>query len=722
MLMEILDKLIFLALAAGVVPSWPARAESLNISIEADRDRVAMGRTLQVDVRVTLSDGQPAPGCWILPYVNERRWGAHELTDENGSAKLLLPLPNPGPAQIQVQVLPPMADPFWIWAQEIHDNQTVYLVKSFAPEEVVRRASLSVAIDDRCEVYLNGHLLGNAAGLTEYHLFDKLEHRLRPGDNMLAIKATNVSGPAGLKAKLDMETDQHKRILITDTSWMCLKEETDGWPVPEGVTGEHVRLTDPGYGRSWWGQWPDVPFRDQLFVGRPIPEDAKLSNMIMVQVQRRSIQVQQDPKHLMGMQYGTLYNPMCFNWSTAQAVPMVGFYNSRNPDAIRQHALWLMDAGVSWIFIDLCNHLWGKQHWNERPDPTNWINHDTALVLEVLAQMRDEGLPVLKAVIMTGLSNGPPTTMEAINEEHEWLYHTFIRNPRFEGLWVQYQGKPLLVSIDTAALAIRKETPPVDDTHFTIRWVGAQLQDNHLDQHGYWSWMDGSIPPIVTYHEGEPEVVTPSAACFDSKGWTGPNAHGKRGGRTLIESFDAALQHRPRFVLLHQWNEFTGAPNGSEWYGDSYTVELSDDIEPVSLTAHGYRGDRGGWGYCYLNLTRALIHLFHQQEPQETIMAVYPPARGQEVTESHIDLEWTVAGKIPEGYKILLDGNVVVKGVHESSYILDLSGVTNGTHTVTVMAEGAMTRFPLSYTEMDIPLDDPISVKVRVPFILKVQD
>ena len=102
-------------------------------------------------------------------------------------------------------------------------------------------------------------------------------------------------------------------------------------------------------------------------------------------------------------------------------------------------------------------------------------------------------------------------------------------------------------------------------------------------------------------------------------------------------------------------------------------------------------------------------------------MAVYPPNRDQEVTEDHINLRWAVAGKIPAGYKILLDENVVAEGVQGNAYKLDLSGTPNGAHTITVAAEGATTRFPLSSTEMDIPLDEPIPVKIRIPFILKSQ-
>jgi len=88
-----------------------------------------------------------------------------------------------------------------------------------------------------------------------------------------------------------------------------------------------------------------------------------------------------------------------------------------------------------------------------------------------------------------------------------------------------------------------------------------------------------------------------------------------------------AQKHRPRVILLHQFNEFAGQAESHSYgpdrdiYVDSYSVELSDDIEPISLTA-GYRGDQGGWGFHYLNLTRALINLYRQDMAECTIMAI----------------------------------------------------------------------------------------------------
>ena len=220
----------------------------------------------------------------------------------------------------------------------------------------------------------------------------------------------------------------------------------------------------------------------------------------------------------------------------------------------------------------------------------------------------------------------------------------------------------------------------MDTSRFTVRYVGTQLQATHVDQFGHWSWMDGVAEPIVTYANGRAEAVTPTAAFFTlDTGWLGPQAHGRRNGATLLHSFIPALRERPRFVLFHQWNEFTGQAEGYPYengiYGDSYSVELSDDIEPVSLTSAGYRGDRGGWGFLYANLTQALIDLYKQASPEDTLMAVYAPAAGLDVAESSVRIAWEVIGKTPASCTILLDGSKVAEGIQGGEYTLDLAGV-----------------------------------------------
>jgi len=122
--------------------------------------------------------------------------------------------------------------------------------------------------------------------------------------------------------------------------------------------------------------------------------------------------------------------------------------------------------------------------------------------------------------------------------------------------WI-YNGKPLIIILDTGVIgnkkgtaesafkipffkqtlslsaeqldAFRKAQGPIDSTHFTIRFMSSQNQITHHNRLGYWSWMDGSLKPVVTYCNGKPEAVTVTPSFFSRYGWTSSKAFGRRG-------------------------------------------------------------------------------------------------------------------------------------------------------------------------------------------------
>jgi len=576
------------------------------VHIEADQTEVPMGRTVCITAAVA-SDGRD---YLLLPFVNGRRWGAHERPGADGMATFMLPLPNPGPAQIEV-----------------------------------------------------------------------------------------------LPVRVDADT------------WMGLQ--------------------DPSL----------------LLAGTPRPAVAPCSNVIELTVTRRAFPARPQGDTLFIVQWEPWFTGGARRWHTTQAVPLMGLYDSYNADVTRQHILWFMDLGIDCIMPDWSNHLWGLTHWDQRSDGVNALLHATQLSLEVLATMRDEGLPVPTMAIMPGLTNGPPTTMEALNEELAWIYHCYVRNPRFQGLWQDFDGKPLVAVLDTGAVGDRRGTtesafripffkqtlgwseaeidafraaqPPVDETHFTVRWMSSQNQTTRHHELGYWSWMDGVIDPPVTYRDGKAEAVTVTPSFFNADGWTGPLAHGRRGGTTYLKTFEVALQHRPRVVFLHQFNEFTGQAHGHGYgpehmlYLDTYSVELSDDIEPVSITAPGYRGDQGGWGFYYLNLTRALMGIYRDSSSSDTLLAVSAPARNEEVSGATLRVEWMTLGAASGPFEVALDEKVVVSCLDALEVNLELAGVEPGAHVLTVRAPQATTRYPLSWTALDEDLEAPGVPECRVPFVLR---
>ncbi|MFH1737966.1 MAG: hypothetical protein ABIH23_03075, partial [bacterium] len=658
-----------------------------------------------------------------------KRWGAHEYSDARGRAVIHLPLPNPGIMEIQVEARSPLisAPEEWIWGPETADDQEIYLQAAFVVPKAPKSAVFWVAADNRATVFLNGQRVNSFAGWTNPQPVRDAAQYLKAGENVISVQAVNTDGPAGLLVRLEMDG---KSVFFSDTSWRAYQTKPPGWPNKAESEGEKA-ISLGGVQQGAWGGpmtgWPTAQHRGDLFAGERMRPIGAVSNSVQVQVDWRELAaMKRDPDHLVGLQWEPWFTPWACSWGTAHAVPLMGLYWSWNPDVIRQHIIWIVESGVDFLVVDWTNHLWGKEHWDERPDNTNSIIHATTIALESLAAMRDEGMPVPKMVLFLGVQNGPHTTMAAINEEIEWIYHNYIRNPRFQGLFLEYLDKPLLMIINGGGPDWLEKTKqvPVDDSHFTIRWVSSQHQGNHHNEWGYWSWMDGSLEQPVTFYEGKPECLTVSTAFFEGGGWVSEKSYGRRGGWTYVESFKGAYKYRPRFIQLHQFQEFAGQLEGQGYgpnrdiYVDSYSVEFSDDIEPVSLTAPGYRGD-GGWGFFYLNLTRALVDLYRQDVPETTVVAVARPARGEIVTRDKIEVAWTSAGKPAESFTIAVNGKTAACNLKGTSAALDLSKLKDGPMRLVLTAEGTQSRYPLSYTEDSLPLEEMVPAFVEVEFFLQ---
>ncbi len=492
--------------------------------------------------------------------------------------------------------------------------------------------------------------------------------------------------------------------------------------------------------------WMGSSNRDLLMAGNFMPDTCLRSNELSVNVKKRSMPVTSDDGHLFCVQWESWFIPGPGSWSSAEAVPIVGFYDSYNEDVIRQHILWFMDIGVNVIMPDWSNHIWGKKHWNEIEDGARGIVHATTCFLEVLAKMRTEGLNVPKVALMPGLSNGPPTTMIALNEQMEWIYQNYVLNPRFKGLFQDYDGKPLMIILDTGALghkkgtaksaftvpffeqtlalkageldAFRKAQVPIDDSHFTIRYMSSQNQLTRHHELGYWSWMDGQLEPLVTYFNGNPEAITVTPAFFAPLGWTASDSYGRRGGTTYLESFKYAIKSKPRVIFLHQFNEFAGQTEGHglgknhDIYLDEHSMEFSDDFEPVSPTASGSRDSTGGWGFYYLNMTRALMDIFRNKDNNSTLLA----ASITEISDKTIKLNWSVAGEIPKSFTVTIGNKVIYKEISVLTCEIPVQSLSKDVQTITIIANDVHTHYALSKTEFDDVLEKPIPVNVNLTF------
>lgn len=113
--------------------------------------------------------------------------------------------------------------------------------------------------------------------------------------------------------------------------------------------------------------WPTLRDRAELMAEHRSSGAAPASRPARVEVEwRRLAAIKNDPEHLVGMQWEPWFTPRNASWNTAQAVPLLGFYWSWNPDVTRQHMIWLAESGADFLVVDWTNHLWGKAHWDER--------------------------------------------------------------------------------------------------------------------------------------------------------------------------------------------------------------------------------------------------------------------------------------------------------------------------------------------------------------------
>lgn len=128
----------------------------------------------------------------------------------------------------------------WIWFPEGNPaanapkgERFFRRVISLPPDAVVQRAALALTVDDQFKLYVNGAEVGRSSGQTDAwkdaQSYD-LKARLRPGSNVIAVKAFNDASAAGLLAKLEVETGTGPSLgLVSDAAWRTSATAAEGW-------------------------------------------------------------------------------------------------------------------------------------------------------------------------------------------------------------------------------------------------------------------------------------------------------------------------------------------------------------------------------------------------------------------------------------------------------------------------------------------------------------
>ena len=304
-----------------------------------------------------------------------------------------------------------------------------------------------------------------------------------------------------------------------------------------------------------------------------------------------SIKPTKPADRLVGMAYSTWFPPI--GWSNTWSEPELSCYDSADTKIIRQHAEWLSDAGVDFIWIDWSN--------NVKADPTDRKSPQRTdlLLIERATRILFEEYTHIKHHPKISIFIGCPDEPGAIDNGHlqrkaDQIYDEYISNPKFRPLMQNYLGKPLLVVYVGTPSPFQNSVPKWNDPRFTVRWMTGFITQQHglitpdlISKYGYWSWEDRG-KQTYTIFNNQPESMVVTACWRNDPECPTP---GRRNGETFRQAWARAREIGPKFAMVVSWNEWTKGEQPSE--------EISKDIEPSKA-----------FGHLYLNILKEEIALF----------------------------------------------------------------------------------------------------------------
>jgi len=164
----------------------------------------------------------------------------------------------------------------WIWGPKA-ENETIFARVTFLLPKVPKEAALSITADDGFELHVNGQRVGASPPVGDRTWANvqrfQVAKFLTTGRNVIAVRAFNAGGAAGLIARLDVDG---KELLTTDEQWRvtdCVlpKEWTQvtfddsQWPRATVVAA----LGEGPWGRglvNWPGLNNDAPYMAHLAI------------------------------------------------------------------------------------------------------------------------------------------------------------------------------------------------------------------------------------------------------------------------------------------------------------------------------------------------------------------------------------------------------------------------------------------------------------------------
>ena len=284
------------------------------------------------------------------------------------------------------------------------------------------------------------------------------------------------------------------------------------------------------------------------------------------------------------------------HWKNAWGTPTLGDYRSDDRRVIDQHARWLADAGVDFVWVDWSNNI--KYTFDpDKPNPTfDMIEGATAAMFDEFAKLRAAGQRTPRISIFAGVTGSPSAATDGrLKRKVDQIYRQYVAVPRYRSLLEEYLGKPLLVIYVNTPSPFQHGTPAFADPRFTVRWMTGYVTEqpalrtaDRISKFDYWSWEDRG-PQTYTVFDGHPEAMVITAATRPDG--TKIPAAGREDGKTFEREWARARAIGPKFAMVVSWNEWSR--------GEQPSPEVSKDVEPSAR-----------FGMRYLDLLKTEITAF----------------------------------------------------------------------------------------------------------------
>ncbi len=284
------------------------------------------------------------------------------------------------------------------------------------------------------------------------------------------------------------------------------------------------------------------------------------------------------------------------------AEPLFGYYSSLDTWVMRKHLVMLADAGVDFLFLDY----------------TNGSVYDAELkaFLDVARDLKAKGVAVPKLVFF-------------LNNEPEWkaehLYQTWYAPGKYNDLWFQWQGKPLMMSPMPTEGGKFKNAALLTPVQSYFTWRPTWAFQDAKTEPTKWRFMDdlkdgGRLRPALG-PDGKPEQIVVNKSTggpiWDNMKEGGVSTYpghvptyndqwlsGDQAKGLFFQTMWNNALHAPAPILLVTgWNEWTASVwetpgvvmlgrttvKGQGHIVDEFNMDFNRDIEPM----------QGGYGDDY---------------------------------------------------------------------------------------------------------------------------